>query len=89
MIRVDLSAALVRAGGGNSFLEFKASSLGEVMGLIQAGFPELHAAILTEGSFKPFVKVFADGAAVQLPADEDLILRDGCRVRIVVAVAGG
>ena len=89
MIHVELSTALTQMADGRSSFELNARNLGEVMNLVAEEFPGLHAAITAGETLKPFVKVFADGVAVRLPADKELVLRADCRLRIVVAVAGG
>lgn len=87
---VRIPAALRGLAGGRAELPVAAGSLRSVLDALGREAPELHARLLDEaGALRRHVNVFVNDEDVRFRELLETPVRDGDRVTIVPAIAGG
>ena len=89
-VLVRIPAPLRRVTHGQDKIEKDASTLGEILELLEADFPGFKERLLDEtGSLRYFVNVYLNGEDVRFLDGLDTGTKSGDEVSIVPAVAGG
>jgi sulfur-carrier protein len=89
-VNVNIPAALRQYTQNQSDLQVDASTVEDVLQKLDALFPGLKAFIVDESSgLRRYVNVFVNGKDIRAGEGITTKLKEGDRVRIVPAVAGG
>jgi molybdopterin converting factor small subunit len=88
-VTVRVPAALRALAGGRTEIAATPGSLREVLDAIGRDAPELLDRVLAEGALRRHVNVFVNDEDVRFRDLLDTPVRDGDRVTIVPAIAGG
>ena len=90
MTTIDFPRQLRRFTEQHQYYESFGCSLHDVLKDLTARFPELIGTVFSE-AFRPlpFIALFVDEMAITTDADLTAPLRDGARITLLNAVAGG
>ena len=88
--RVRIPTILRSYSGGAAEVDVQAGSLREVLACLDASCPGIGARVLDEsGQLRRFVNVYVDDDDVRFLEGLDTSVREGAKVSIIPAVAGG
>ena len=89
-IQVSIPTALRQFADGKDTVELSGSNVGEVLGQLAEGYPELKRHLFSEeGQVRNFVNVFVNDENMRDMDNQDTALKDGDELLIVPAIAGG
>jgi molybdopterin synthase sulfur carrier subunit len=89
-VRVRIPTTLRSLSGGSSEVEVEGSTVGEVLGNLDAAHPGFRDRLLDDdGGLRRFVNVFVADEDIRFLEGVDTKVADGQTLSIVPAVAGG
>ncbi len=89
-VKVKLPTQLRAAGGGDGEVSVEGSTVGEALDALYAIHPELKERIADEdGTLRRFVNVYLDGDDIRFGEGLATPVKDGAKLQILPAVAGG
>jgi len=89
-VSVRVPTILRQYTGGTAEVSVEGSTLGEVLGALDATYPGIGPRVLDDaGKLRRFVNVYVDDDDVRFAEGLDTATPDGSSVAIIPAVAGG
>ena len=89
-VKVKLPTQLRAATGGDGEVAVEGSTVGEALDALYALHPELKERIADEdGTLRRFVNVYLDGDDIRFGEGLATPVKDGAKLQILPAVAGG
>ena len=89
-VRIRIPAPLRSVTDGESELNVGAGNVGQVLGELEARFPQISPRLRDEdGGLRRFVNLYVNGEDVRFLEGLDTSLKAGDEVSIIPAVAGG
>jgi molybdopterin synthase sulfur carrier subunit len=89
-IMVRIPSPLRKLTGGQSEIEAKADSIGNLISALDASYPGMKDRLCDEtGAVRRFVNIYVNEEDIRFLTHQDTPLKDGDQVSIVPAIAGG
>jgi molybdopterin synthase sulfur carrier subunit len=89
-IMVRIPSPLRKLTGGQSEVEAKADSIGNLISALDASYPGMKERLCDEtGTVRRFVNIYVNEEDIRFLTHQDTPLKDGDQVSIVPAIAGG
>jgi molybdopterin synthase sulfur carrier subunit len=89
-IMVRIPSPLRKLTGGQSEVEAKADSIGDLISTLDASYPGMKERLCDEtGTVRRFVNIYVNEEDIRFLTHQDTPLKDGDQVSIVPAIAGG
>lgn len=89
-IMVRIPSPLRKLTGGQSEVEAKADSIGDLISALDASYPGMKERLCDEtGTVRRFVNIYVNDEDIRFLTHQDTPLKDGDQVSIVPAIAGG
>jgi molybdopterin synthase sulfur carrier subunit len=87
---VRIPSPLRKLTGGQSEIEAKADSIGNLISALDASYPGMKDRLCDEtGAVRRFVNIYVNEEDIRFLTHQDTPLKDGDQVSIVPAIAGG